>query len=688
MALKNTDKFRPAAKYYEKYSKYEEFTPKSKAWRDYWREEQRRCTEGYEVDGDKITGYHYFYLNYMPIMKIPDDIAMGEGRLSSGTAEREWSFPSFWDGDYDFFWCIEIARKGIHWGEYQRLGLLSELDPEQFDDNGWLRGGWHMAVLKARGRGFSYKLASMLACNYFHKRKSMNYAVSAYEEYTSDIVYDKTWSAIDFVDKATGWKQGRLKNDNFNRICGLRLWNGSSWTTKGRLNEVKGMILSDPYKMSGKRGDIVAYEESGLFPGLKVAWDINRPSMEQDGIAFGLQCLFGTGGSTGKNFEDMQNIHSNPLDNNVLPFLNQFEAGLESEKIGYFFPVHWNKTGYMDKDGNSLVEEVKKDEEKTREGKKQNSRPDDYERYLAMNPMCPSEASMDADVNSFPTHDLSVRKKKIIASKLHQMGTPVVLTRSEGKLQAKPSNEVTPYYKFPPGKGEDKTGCPVIYHAPYKDETGNVPGNLYVIGHDPYAHDKTEGPSIGAAYVFKNPNMVSKPDDLIVASYIGRPETMDEYNKNLFRLAEFYNAKIGFENDRGGVIAYAKRYRLLHYLCEEPTITSTTEKRRKGESRRYGVSMNLQRKLDGEGYVADWLIQPRGSYEDGSYATNLDEIYDPGLVEELVKYRRDKGNFDRVMALMVGMYFMMDTSSKRVEATTEMPHSDFFDRVYGSNAFV
>ena len=40
---------------------------------------------------------------------------------------------------------------------------------------------------------------------------------------------------------------------------------------------------------------------------------------------------------------------------------------------------------------------------------------------------------------------------------------------------------------------------------------------------------------------------------MIVASYVGRPETQDEYNYNLFLLAKYYNAQIGFENDRGEV---------------------------------------------------------------------------------------------------------------------------------------
>ena len=119
--------------------------------------------------------------------------------------------------------------------------------------------------------------------------------------------------------------------------------------------------------------------------------------------------------------------------------------------------------------------------------------------------------------------------------------------------------------KFPVQRGDDTIGCPVIYQSLYK-ENGEVPRDLYIIAHDPYAQDGY-GQSLGAAYVIKRVNSISKPDDLIVASYVGRPDTQDEYNYNLFLLAKYYNARIGFENDRGEIIPYAKRHKLCSTCC-------------------------------------------------------------------------------------------------------------------------
>ena len=103
---------------------------------------------------------------------------------------------------------------------------------------------------------------------------------------------------------------------------------------------------------------------------------------------------------------------------------------------------------------------------------------------------------------------------------------------------------------------------------------------------------------------------------MIVASYVGSPNTTDDYNRNLFMLADYYGCKIGFENDRGEIIPYAKRYRKLHKLQEEFEMLDKKELRSKTVKRQYGMHMTEQRKRQGELYIRDWLITPRGT-DDG-----------------------------------------------------------------------
>jgi hypothetical protein len=38
-------------------------------YKAYWAEQKRRCKEGYQVGDLRITGRHYFYLNFCPIKR-------------------------------------------------------------------------------------------------------------------------------------------------------------------------------------------------------------------------------------------------------------------------------------------------------------------------------------------------------------------------------------------------------------------------------------------------------------------------------------------------------------------------------------------------------------------------------------------------------------------------------------------
>lgn len=70
----------------------------------YWDEEKRRCLEGYVADdGDYITGYNYFYINYCPINR--QVYKEKTDRFGNKVIKKEqvFEFPDFWDYDYYYF---------------------------------------------------------------------------------------------------------------------------------------------------------------------------------------------------------------------------------------------------------------------------------------------------------------------------------------------------------------------------------------------------------------------------------------------------------------------------------------------------------------------------------------------------------------------------------------------------------
>ena len=140
----NTNKFREAAMHYEEFGTYTKYPKNSRSYLKFWKEEKKKCIEGYTAsDGDFITGYHYFYLNYCPIYVVVPQLD-SEGNIVYGDdgrikGKREKKFPKFWDGDWQYFNYLEEAEKH----------------------------GKHAVVLKTRGRGYSFKGAAMLNRNYF-----------------------------------------------------------------------------------------------------------------------------------------------------------------------------------------------------------------------------------------------------------------------------------------------------------------------------------------------------------------------------------------------------------------------------------------------------------------------------------------------------------------------------------------
>ena len=120
----NSNKFRQAALHFQKHGCYL-FSPKGTSeYIKYWEEEEKRCLEGYTAeDGDFITGYHYFYLNYCPIQRITEI----ETKLKSGEIVKRKTkgqdFPDFYDYDYYFFVQLKKLKLKVNTWLYLKLDV-------------------------------------------------------------------------------------------------------------------------------------------------------------------------------------------------------------------------------------------------------------------------------------------------------------------------------------------------------------------------------------------------------------------------------------------------------------------------------------------------------------------------------------------------------------------------------------
>ena len=639
----NSDKFRQAALFFKEHGTYTTAPRGTTDYNSYWDRETDRCLNGYVApDGDAITGYHYFYLNYSPIMKLKETQYTDRYGVQRTRRERIFDFPSFWDGDYYYFNAIEEAENV----------------------------GKHMAVLKCRQRGYSFKGASMLVRNYALIPGSKNFAVASEQKFlVGDGILTKAWQIMDFIDKNTDWSKQRLTATRMERVSGFKVKDEfGKETEQGYLSAITGITLkNDPERLRGTRGKLVLFEEGGKFPGLETAWQVERPAVEtDDGIAFGLLIAFGTGGTEGAAFDGLKNMFYHPDAFNVLGFDNIWDDNAENTKCGFFAPSYWNlesKDGaYMDKDGNSYqekaAERLLEERAKVRDG---GASQEAIDRFISERPMKPSEACLELGKNIFPKKLLMDQLTKIRTNtKLANMKHIVDLAWDNGKVIAteKKSGDITTY----PLKKDDKPkGSVVIWEYPIPDP----PFGLYIGGCDPYDHDESFTNSLGSTFIFKRVRAGEAWNDVIVAEYTGRPDTAEEYYENVRKLLVFYNARLLFENERKGIYPYFTNKHCDYLLADQPDKIITEIFKDSKVQRRKGCHMTKQIRAYGEGLILEWLME---EYEPGH--PNLERIYSEPLLEELIQTDGVK-NVDRVIALCMTMIYREELFQVKVAANKE-----------------
>ena len=637
----NTDKFRQAAIHFKQFGTYTLAPRGTTDYIKYWDQETERCINGYVApDGDAITGYHYFYLNYSPIMLLNEVEYTDRYGNKRKRRERVLDFPRFWDYDYYYFNAIEQA----------------EIE------------GKHMAVLKCRQRGYSFKGASMLVRNYELIPGSKNFAVASEQKFLiGDGLLTKAWQIMDFIDKNTAWSKQRLTSTRMERVSGFKITDEfGKQTEQGYLSSITGITLkNDPERLRGTRGKLVLFEEGGKFPNLETAWRVEQPAVEtDDGHAFGLLIAFGTGGTVGGAFDGLKNMFYHPDAFNILSFPNIWDDGQEGSECGFFVPSWSNMSeDFMDKDGNSFkersIEELIKQRNIIKDG---GATQQSIDRFISERPLKPQEAVLELGKNIFPRKLLMDQLTRIRTNKKLQNMKHIVDLAWDGnggvKATEKKSGDITTYHL----KKDDKPeGSVVIWEYPINDP----PFGLYIAGCDPYDHDESFTNSLGSTFIFKRVKAGEAWNDVIVAEYSGRPDTAEEYYENVRKLLMFYNARLLFENERKGIYPYFTNKHCDYLLADQPDKIITEVFKDSRVQRRKGCHMTKQIRAYGEGLILEWLLE---EYEPGH--PNIERVYSEPLIEELIENDGVK-NVDRLIALCMVMIYREELYQVKVSAAKE-----------------
>ena len=681
IAFVNTNLINEPARFFKKHGVYTKLHPKydKREYQQYWDLQEKYCRNGIVVpgklyrdtDGDikiqqvHITGDHYFYLNFCPILLSDDSNETNKGNTRKRAIKnKQKSLPDFWDGDYYYFHALKKAREM----------------------------GKHLCVGKARRKGYSYKNAAKVAHNY-NFFPNLTSIVGAFDmKYLTDGDGTMTMvkNYIDHIDKTTDWRKRRIVNRTEEIKSGFR-YKGDD-ATYGFQSKVIAVSFgpSNPNAAIGKDASLILAEEAGKFPNLQEMLDVTLPTLEDGSYTTGQIVVFGTGGTKDANWEPFERLFYKPR-RSFMTFENIWDDNKKESACSYFVPHSQNLKGFMDEDGNSLKKEAQAYAKKDRELEEKSSTPEDFHIYCGQRAEKPSEAFSRGSNNIFSSPELIEHSENLNRddkyTNLARLGFYV--EDKEGvRLMSNSEREslgidVHPYLdKYPLHGVKDLHGCIAEWDAPFRIQ-GRVPSNRYRIWNDPYAHDKnaqdiTMKDSLGAAYVYDTEK------EVIVAEWVGRPADMDFYNTQLFLLAKRYNAKIMFENDRGDVKPFAKSNNLLEYLCEEPEFDFAKELSGK-LGRGYGMHMTTARIGKAAVYLKNWLNEKVGEFDNGKPKLRLHYIYSYGLTKELLNWNL-KGNFDRVSALLIGMFdrreILVNELSNAGMNTQDRELRDFFDGDY------
>lgn len=617
--------------YFTKHGFYCSIPEAIEDYKNFWIDIKNKCIHGMENSvSQKITGDHFFYLNFCPILSQSED-------EETKRKKKSFNFPKFVDLDYEYFWMLDYCK-------------LNEKGLE---------------AVKGRRQGWSYKGASVVTKEYTFLKESRSIIgafLSTYSQGTMNMVI----GYLNHISTFTPF--GHIRNPDLKDyfmsqhqkdIGGVKVWSGYK-------SSVEVFTFKDrPAVAAGKSASIILLDEAGLFPNITESWGFTEPLIKDGSTYTGVAIIYGSAGDMDSGSKYFYEMFTNPKKYNMLEFKDPED---ESKTIGFFssstkgrwgvcknLNSKWYKQPMVDKDGNSNEEAAYDDIMYYRDQSKGGLDSNTSHLTITQFPTTWKEAFLRNKGAIFASHEMLEWLGNLeTTSSLRDDKKKIELYFDlEGKIKAKLNPDLIEVTSFPLGKEENKKGCIIIY----EDPIDNPPYGLYILGIDPYDQDRADSSeSLGSCIVYKRFLHNGVSSDIIVAEFTGRPSKADDFYEICRKLCIYYNGKALYENQLKGLKAYFEMKNSLHYLCEQPQIIKDIVKNSK-VNRGYGIHMNRGSgtatgiKDQCEQYLHQWLYEERNGVDDKKIL-NLQTIKSIGLLKELIAYDREV-NTDRVIAFML-----------------------------------
>lgn len=595
------------------------------------------CLNGFMMNGVFINPFLYWHLN---IWHTEVDVIDDYGRIN-----QKYANPYLRDNEW-------IVTNAIHNAHEERKGLV---------------------ILGIRRLAKSVIEASYIASGATFDENSQN-VIAGLNAPDIKLITDKLDKGLNFIPEAWRWQR---VEDNWK----LQVTLGVKTRSGERIPFSQILIRNldegnNEEAIAGTKPRKLIIDEIGKGSFLR-GFQAARPGFT---TPFGWGCspiLVGTGGDMNK-FMDAKTLMFDVDNYNFLSYKNELD---EKRTHGLFMSNKYRMEAkepstlgaYLEKpEGDPLhkvsmlVSNAEKAEKLLNENLESLKKGSDRILYMKEKmyyPKTVDDIFLNEDHNIFDIEAAKRQKAKLLMQ--GRTGTPVVLFSDEGIVKHEFTDKL-PISNFPLKASDNKNAPVVIYEFP----VDNAPYGLYVAGVDPYRQGKSAySDSLGSVFIYKRMHSLTgeKYQDMFVASYCARPDKKETWEEQARLLIKFYNARTLCENDDISFIEYMKAKGDAHYLEKQPEwireiVPNTTVKREYGVHRSSDKIIDylhncLKRYMEEE-YVID-------KDEDGKVTavlTGTNKILDPVLLEEVIQFNSEEGNFDRIIAaeLAIAQALKMD----------------------------
>lgn len=592
--------------------------PGSSVYDDYWLEERDRCINGYAPKGmSRITGPHYFFMNYFP-MKISDPTA------DAINDRKELGFPFFRDMDEKYFRTAEECKM-------DRVGLI---------------------VAKARDKGFSM----FNSCLLLHEMEFFPHnevgAAAGIEETINSLINKVLLAHNNLVPE---FKNNIDLNNDKIVTFGFEYWNNGQWKDGGMQTMLHRRTMgNNPNVYKGERMSLMIFEEAGEFKKLIEGFEASEPCFRKGSNQYGLPIIGGTGGNilqASADFKTMWYEHDSfNLRQLFIPVTECYDGAFD-----------WTT-------GESLIDKAKKialEKRKKKEGGSELK----YRLHVQNYPLTPEESFMKSSGSPFNLTKINAQRERVLSNKYAKYR----IERGSLKWVTKEDEEVDPAafrnlkrrdFKNQVQWKKNKTGpIQILLHPDWNEDGENEYYDLDIGGVDSIDQDEAGATdSKGSCVIYRRFVNLDKPYNMPVAVLHFRSNRVEEFYELVLMMAVYYNCKMLVEYTKIGIIDYFKRNDARRYLKAKPHSVHTANTVTKNS---YGVHMNRQIKEVGIELMADDID------------ANCENIWFLDLLDELADF--GDRNTDIAMAYMMCQIHNFDIAKVRVRKQKEVEEAEEYD---------